>query len=224
MCAGQVPFPSPSLPEKLFAHQALEPTPLDQLVPGLPEGLAEVVQRMMRKSPDERYATPMQVVQALEPYADEASIIGNRESGSVLVQKPTAELRRDHRGLMTVRPPHCVNTGLSQLSSRQSPCLMAQKFPPVAATETGSGANADESTASLLSPVSDHDGKRRRVSIVPEPWSRTLAERGTDRGQSHDRWSTTWHRQPHRGAGAAAGSLLALGVGRPDRHGHGPWS
>ena len=28
MVAGQVPFPSPSLPEKLFAHQALEPTPL----------------------------------------------------------------------------------------------------------------------------------------------------------------------------------------------------
>ena len=31
MCVGQVPFPSPSLPEKLFAHQALEPTPLDQV-------------------------------------------------------------------------------------------------------------------------------------------------------------------------------------------------
>jgi len=30
MVAGQVPFPSPSLPEKLFAHQALEPTPLNQ--------------------------------------------------------------------------------------------------------------------------------------------------------------------------------------------------
>src|SRR3954471_19963783 len=60
MIAGHVPFPSPSLPEKLFAHQALEPAPLDALVPGLPEGLAEVVRRMMRKSPDERYATPMQ--------------------------------------------------------------------------------------------------------------------------------------------------------------------
>ena len=33
MVAGQVPFPSPSLPENLFAHQALEPTPLNQLIP-----------------------------------------------------------------------------------------------------------------------------------------------------------------------------------------------
>ena len=52
MCTGQVPFPTPSLPEKLFAHQAMEPTPLEKLVPDLPEGLAEVVQRMMHKSPD----------------------------------------------------------------------------------------------------------------------------------------------------------------------------
>src|SRR4029077_3397060 len=71
MLSGRVPFPSPSLPEKLFSHQALEPTPLDQLVPGLPEGLVEIVRKMIRKSPDERYATPIQVVQALESYTDE---------------------------------------------------------------------------------------------------------------------------------------------------------
>ena len=65
MCSGQVPFPTPSLPEKLFAHQAMEPTPLGKLVPDLPEGLAEVIQRMMAKSPGDRYSTPMQVAQAL---------------------------------------------------------------------------------------------------------------------------------------------------------------
>ncbi|HZW29112.1 MAG TPA: hypothetical protein VFF52_00290, partial [Isosphaeraceae bacterium] len=74
-----------SLPEKLFAHQALEPTPLDQLVPGLPEGLAEVVRRMMRKGPDERYATPTLLAQALEPYTDEyAAISGRADAGRPL--------------------------------------------------------------------------------------------------------------------------------------------
>src|SRR5262249_21628990 len=81
MLAGQVPFPSPSLPEKLFAHQALEPTPLSELVPGLPEGLIEIVSRMMRKSPDERYAAPMQVAIAMEPYADEYAGAGSRGDG-----------------------------------------------------------------------------------------------------------------------------------------------
>src|SRR5579885_1938731 len=63
MITGRVPFPSPSLPEKLFAHQAMEPAPLEQLVPGLPPGLADIVRTMMRKRRDERYATPAQVVQ-----------------------------------------------------------------------------------------------------------------------------------------------------------------
>ena len=79
MCTGQVPFPTPSLPEKLFAHQAMEPTPLEKLVPDLPQGLAEVVQRMMRKSPEERYSTPLQVAQALESYEDENSVATDRD-------------------------------------------------------------------------------------------------------------------------------------------------
>jgi serine/threonine-protein kinase len=70
MLSGQVPFPSSSLSEKLLAHQAIDPTPLQQLRPGLPAALADVVARMMRKSPDERFATPLQVAQALEPYED----------------------------------------------------------------------------------------------------------------------------------------------------------
>ena len=79
MCTGQVPFPGPSLPEKLLGHQSIEPTPLCRMVPGLPEGLSEIVRRMMKKSPDERYATPIQVAQALEPYADDYTGVANRE-------------------------------------------------------------------------------------------------------------------------------------------------
>ncbi len=74
MCAGHVPFPTPSLPEKLFAHQAMEATPLVQVVPGLAPGLSEIVERMMRKAPEDRYAFPLQVVQALEPFELEYSV------------------------------------------------------------------------------------------------------------------------------------------------------
>ncbi len=81
MLTGHVPFPSPSLPEKLFAHQAMEATPLEQIVPELPAGLADVVRTMMRKVPDERYGTPAQVVQALEPYIDEGPVAIRIEMG-----------------------------------------------------------------------------------------------------------------------------------------------
>ncbi len=66
MLTGQVPFPVPSLPEKLFAHQTQEPAPVTELVADLPAGLGEVVERMMKKLPEDRYATPLQVAQALE--------------------------------------------------------------------------------------------------------------------------------------------------------------
>ena len=41
----------------------------------------------MRKSPDERYATPIQVVQVLEPYVDDLATTGNNQEKSPLVAK-----------------------------------------------------------------------------------------------------------------------------------------
>lgn len=71
MLTGQVPFPSASLPEKLWGHQRLEPAAISSLAPGVPEGLIAVVGKMMRKSREERYTTPLDVAQALEPYVEE---------------------------------------------------------------------------------------------------------------------------------------------------------
>jgi serine/threonine-protein kinase len=69
MIAGRVPFPVVSLPEKLYAHQLNDPEPLTELAPGTPDGLSEVVLKMMRKLPQDRYQTPLEVAQALEPFA-----------------------------------------------------------------------------------------------------------------------------------------------------------
>ena len=79
MLSGHVPFPSPSLPEKLFAHQATDPKPLEEIVPNIPPGLARVVARMMRKNPDERFATPLDVAQALEAFADSGALAAEDE-------------------------------------------------------------------------------------------------------------------------------------------------
>ena len=74
MIAGRVPFPMPSLPEKLYAHQVAEPEPLTTLVPGVPEGLDAVVRRMMHKTTDGRYPTPLAVAMALEPFQGSAAL------------------------------------------------------------------------------------------------------------------------------------------------------
>lgn len=95
MLSGHVPFPSPSLPEKLFSHQAIEPTPIAQVVPNIPPGLAEVVATMMRKQPEERYATPMQVAQALEPFTDDGAAVVRAEPDRPVSPPPTPPLRSE---------------------------------------------------------------------------------------------------------------------------------
>src|SRR6185312_14721243 len=50
-----------SLLELLQAHQSKEATPLDQLRPDVPAGLAAVVARMMAKRPEHRFQTPREV-------------------------------------------------------------------------------------------------------------------------------------------------------------------
>jgi len=165
MLSGQVPFPSPSLPEKLFSHQALEPAPLDQLIPDLPEGLMEVVQRMMRKSPDERYATPMQVAQALEPYGDDYAGVGNREGAAPVLQNPRAE--------PTPRSPVPLSDDtVPRLEAESAPALVktvaatvSSKSPAGTATESGSRFDAADPTAPLLSPVNDFDETEAKVPL-----------------------------------------------------------
>jgi serine/threonine-protein kinase len=94
LIGGQVPFRVPSLAEKLLAHQTMNPTPLNHLVPDLSPDLAEIVARMMSKSPDQRYAAPIQVAQALRPFEIGSNCIVHSTEGIGPV-----------RGIVDHRPP-----------------------------------------------------------------------------------------------------------------------
>jgi serine/threonine protein kinase len=73
LIAGRVPFPTSSFSEKYQAHCNTEPTPLEELCPDVPGGLALVVQRMMAKKPTARYQNAAEVADALAPYVAGAS-------------------------------------------------------------------------------------------------------------------------------------------------------
>src|SRR5262249_47733006 len=66
LLTGRAPFPGGSLMEKLLKHRLEEPKPLELCRPDVPAGVAGVVRRLMAKSPEDRYQTPAELVEALE--------------------------------------------------------------------------------------------------------------------------------------------------------------
>jgi serine/threonine protein kinase len=78
LLTGQVPFPDGGTQDKMRAHSSKTPTPLRELRPEIPERLAAAVDRMMAKSPEDRYPTPADVIKALQPFT-------TSERGTVLV-------------------------------------------------------------------------------------------------------------------------------------------
>jgi serine/threonine protein kinase len=73
LLTGRPPFPEGSQAEKLAQQQEAEPPAVEKLCTVLPAGLAPVLRKMMAKRPEDRYQTPAEVVEALEPLAASTS-------------------------------------------------------------------------------------------------------------------------------------------------------
>jgi eukaryotic-like serine/threonine-protein kinase len=69
LLTGRVPFPGGSPMEKLVRHSTEQPAPITELRPAVPPVVTAVVQRLMAKKPEERFQTPAELAEALEPFA-----------------------------------------------------------------------------------------------------------------------------------------------------------
>lgn len=70
LLAGQSPFAGSDPIQQLIRHASEPPKPIRQHEPSVPEGLQAILNRMLAKSPDQRYATPAQAAQALQAFLD----------------------------------------------------------------------------------------------------------------------------------------------------------
>jgi serine/threonine protein kinase len=66
---GRYPFPDGTAVEKMMSHQHKQPTPIQELNADVPDGLVEVVEKLMQKSPANRYASCAELLEALRPFA-----------------------------------------------------------------------------------------------------------------------------------------------------------
>jgi len=73
LLAGRVPFPESSVFDKLNSHMERAPKPLAKLRRDLPTEVARIVARMMAKDPSRRFQSPVEVAQALAPFAKPSS-------------------------------------------------------------------------------------------------------------------------------------------------------
>ena len=71
LLAGQPPFPSGTVSQKLLWHRTKDPQPIRELRPEVPEGLAAILARMMKKDPNQRYQTPGEVAAELAAWVPE---------------------------------------------------------------------------------------------------------------------------------------------------------
>jgi serine/threonine-protein kinase len=67
--AGRYPFPEGTAVDKMMCHQHKQPTPLKELAPETPAELVAIVERLMQKAPEARYANCREVMEALRPLA-----------------------------------------------------------------------------------------------------------------------------------------------------------
>src|SRR5439155_6449127 len=72
LLAGHPPFPSGTVSQKLLWQRSREPTPIREVRPDVPEGLAALVARMMAKEPQSRFQTPAQAAGELEAWLPSA--------------------------------------------------------------------------------------------------------------------------------------------------------
>jgi serine/threonine protein kinase len=65
---GKTPFNEGTVAQKLIWHQTRQPKPIGSIRPEVPTEVIAVIEKMMAKEPGQRYQTPREVMEALEPW------------------------------------------------------------------------------------------------------------------------------------------------------------
>lgn len=71
---GKLPYPITSTAEKLEGHRSRPAPPLHEIAPDVPGEMVTVIERMMSKRPDDRFATMAEVAEALAPFAERTAV------------------------------------------------------------------------------------------------------------------------------------------------------
>lgn len=74
LLAKQFVFPRKTHRDKILAHRQAQPPSLCSLVPGLPEQLEQICNRMLEKDPGKRFSSMTEVAETLAPFAKRVTL------------------------------------------------------------------------------------------------------------------------------------------------------
>jgi serine/threonine protein kinase len=110
MLAGQPPFAEGGLAERIYKHMQTAPTDIREFSPKVSEGFWGILWKMLAKDPDDRFATPTDLIDALKRTPAEASRkkpAAPSRSGRQPGSKPTVRVTPPPGALAsTVDQPH----------------------------------------------------------------------------------------------------------------------
>jgi len=130
---GKTAFAGGSVPGTLLMVTADEPTPIAELAPDLPPELVAIVERCLRKEPDERFQTAQALADALEPFdtGDLASLelVGAGEPSEEQPSPATISVRSQ------VSPSEGPNDASAESPRASTDTLLPTPRPRLAADE-----------------------------------------------------------------------------------------
>ena len=111
LLSGRAPFGGPEHQgtfDKMLAHRQEPIPPIRQFCPEIPDGLAAVLDRMLAKSPEARYATPAEAAEALSPWcagADLPALLQRAVGVASLVPSPAGRGQGEGGAARSPLPP-----------------------------------------------------------------------------------------------------------------------
>jgi serine/threonine protein kinase len=90
--SGRPPFPDTSIMSQMLKHATEKPAPLASLLSEVPVGLQQVLDRMLAKTPEERFATPIEAADALAKFV---GMGGTAAKSAILVPEYKAWLETE---------------------------------------------------------------------------------------------------------------------------------
>lgn len=142
LLTGMPPFPEGSVAQKLLWHQTRDPKPISQIRSEVPSEIIQIVEKLMKKDPQERYQTPGELIAALQEF--------------VLVPIPPP----NEKELPPLSPAAAGNTSTSNRAT--SGILLSGGNPMVSSTQSSFEVRISQSSGS----TSTNSTGERPVSTV----------------------------------------------------------